>query len=159
VGAFAVFIRRRTPDWHAPTLIDAAVLATSAALLCWVYLLGPMTAHTGITVSVKTVALTYPVLDLLVLAMGVRLALGGGARTLAYRLILGYLGIGLVTDFIYMLQRLDGTYTDSSLVPVGYLIGSTLVGMAALHPSMTQVAEHSDVPAPDAGRRRLVLLA
>src|SRR5262249_36582739 len=33
VGAFAVFIRRRTPDWHAPTLIDAAVLATSAALL------------------------------------------------------------------------------------------------------------------------------
>jgi two-component system cell cycle response regulator len=159
IGAFAVFIHRRTPDWHAPTLIDAAVLATSAALLCWVYLLGPMTAHTGITVSVKMVALIYPVLDLLVLAMGVRLALGGGARTLAYHLILGYLGIGLVTDFIYMLQRLDGTYTDSSLVPVGYLIGSTLVGMAALHPSMTQVAEHSDVPAPDAGRRRLVLLA
>ncbi|GAA2711918.1 hypothetical protein [Actinoplanes palleronii] len=71
-----VFIlRRRTPGWDLPGLIDAAILTVAAGLLCWVYLIGPTVGDTGATAATRLVSAAYPLGDLLLLALGARLVL------------------------------------------------------------------------------------
>src|SRR4051812_8888140 len=66
--ALVMFVRRRTPGVQIPALIDSAMLSIAAGLLWWLYLVSPMTGATGSTLQ-RVVAVAYPVMDLLLLAV------------------------------------------------------------------------------------------
>jgi diguanylate cyclase (GGDEF)-like protein len=159
ITALVILVRRRTPSWDGPTLIDAAVLATSAALLSWTYLLAPLTAGRGHSTLAQLVELAYPVMDVLLLAVALRLTLGAGTRTPAYYMLSGALALSLCGDTAYVMQRLYGTYTDPPWATYLYLVAGVLLGLSALHPSMTRVDTRSAVAAPDATPGRLLVLA
>ena len=154
--ALIVFIHRRTPGRDTVTLIDAAVLAVAAGLLAWVYLISPL-AGTDDSTLAKAVSVAYPTMDLLVLAVALRLMLGVGTRTAAYRLLVGSLAVQLVADLLYALT-ID-TYEDGSFVDAFWFGAYFLLGAAALHPSMRSLDRRSPRTAlhPTAGR--LVMLA
>ena len=155
----AILVRRRTPGWHLPSLLDAAILVTGAGLLFWVYLISPIHASTdGYGLSATLVTVAYPLMDLLVLTVAMFLVLGAGLRPPAYYLLVGGLGANLVTDVIYTFQTLQGTY-DGGLIDGGWLLAYLLLGLAALHPSMRRLDERSPVAAPDATWSRLAALA
>ncbi|WP_433303371.1 diguanylate cyclase [Actinoplanes sp. CA-030573] len=155
VAGLITLVRRRTPEWDLPSLIDAAVVAVAAALLGWVYVIEPMAAGAGGAAQAVTVA--YPVMDLVLLALGVRLMLGAGTRPPAFWLLMIWLLGMLVGDTTYSVQALLGSY-DGTFVDGVWICGVLCLAAAGTHPSMAEVDEPSPAAAPDATKSRLVVL-
>jgi two-component system cell cycle response regulator len=157
--ALLLLVRRRTPSRDQASLIDAAVITLGAALLSWVFLLEPSTRTSGLTVLGRVVSMSYPLGDLLVLAIAVRLALGTGARSMAYRLLIGSLVLCLASNTCYGLMLLAGTYQPGNFLSGSWMLCFVLLGAAALHPSMRRLEEPTPVGEMHAGWARLSLLA
>jgi diguanylate cyclase (GGDEF)-like protein len=158
VGALIGLVRRRTPGWQSATLIDAAIVATAAGLLWWVYVIQPLATAPDLSSLARGVVVAYPIGDLLVLAVAVRLMLGSGTRTPAYHLLVASLAAMLAADFVFAVQMAEGTYVGFSWLDSTWLVSYALLGATALHPSMRRLDERSAVAAPDATRARLALL-
>jgi diguanylate cyclase (GGDEF)-like protein len=158
-AALFVLVRRRTPDRHAATVIDAAVVTVSAGLLWWVYLLAPIAADPEFTVLARLISMAYPLGDLLVLTLLLRLLLGAGARSTALALVATALASFLVADVAFAYLSAADAYRDGSWVDAGWLVAYFLVGAATLHPSMTRTDRIDAAAGPPATPVRLTVLA
>jgi diguanylate cyclase (GGDEF)-like protein len=159
--ALILLVRRRTPSWNAATMLDAAILAIGLGMLWWVYLIGPLASGVDGSESLAStvVSIAYPVMDLIVLVVAIRLAVGSGASSTAFRLLLASLVAMLVADLVYGLQTAAGTYKDGGVPDVLWLTEYVLLGAAALHPSMRLLDQRAKVALPNVTGRRLVLLS
>jgi diguanylate cyclase (GGDEF)-like protein len=90
-------------------------------------------------------ALAYPLLDLLLLGVLVRLLLAPGRQAPAMRLVVGGFVAFLMADYPYAIMALTDTYEVGLPVDAGWMIGAVLWGASALHPSMREIAR----PVPD----------
>jgi diguanylate cyclase (GGDEF)-like protein len=158
--ALILLVRRRTPTWNAATLLDAAILAIGLGMLWWVYLIAPMVtdADGSESLASTSVSIAYPVMDLIVLVVAIRLAVGAGASSTAFRLLLASLVAMLLGDMVYGLQTAADTYQDGGIPDVLWLTEYVLLGAAALHPSMRVLDQQAKVDLPNVTRRRLLLL-
>ncbi|MGA8112660.1 MAG: diguanylate cyclase [Actinocatenispora sp.] len=147
--------RRRRPDLAG--LLDAAILAVVAAMLSWLYLLAPQT-QLDLPLLVKATSLAYPVLDLVLLAVSVRLILGGGRRPTAFFLLSSSLLVILAADAAYAPVQLTGTYDSGNYLDAIWLVGNLLLGAAALHPTMAQLSDSTEPPRSALGTARIVAL-
>jgi two-component system cell cycle response regulator len=153
-----VVVRRRTPGWDGASAIDAAIVAVSAGYLIYEVVIVPtMSVTTGNVTTLVSVA--YPIGDLMLIVVGARLMLGAGPRTMALRLLGGYLGLVLVADTLYSVQSLDGSYRAGNYLDTFWIGASFLLAAAALHPSVRRLAMPSSVVTPDATPARLAVLA
>jgi diguanylate cyclase (GGDEF)-like protein len=159
-AALVLLVRRRTPNWDTATLLDAAILAIGLGMLWWVYLIGPMAADVDGSESLAStaVSIAYPVMDLIVLATAIRLAVGSGARSTAFRLLMGSLLAMLVADMVYGLQTAGDTYRDGGVPDVLWLTEYVLLGAAALHPSMRTLDHRAKVALPNVTAGRVLVL-
>jgi diguanylate cyclase (GGDEF)-like protein len=153
-AALVVFVRRRTPGWDAATLIDAAVLAIGTGVIWWLYLIVPLTEDR----HADAMAVAIPAMDLLVLVVALRLVLGAGTRTAAYRLLVAALLLMLCADVLYAVRSADGSRADGSWVDALRLASYLALGASALHPSMRWLDSRAASATPDAGPVRLGLL-
>jgi two-component system cell cycle response regulator len=140
VAGLALLVRRRTGGRDPAGLMDAAVIAVAAALLCWQFVIS-IQVRDHEAGFVKAVAAGYPVMDLALLAVAVRLVLGAGRRPPAYFLLTASLFATLGADTVYLLQVLYGGYQVGNLLDGVWLAGSLGLGAAALHPSMIRLGE------------------
>jgi two-component system cell cycle response regulator len=154
-----LLVRQRTPRRDRASLIDASVIALGAGLLSWLFLIGPYASNAQLSTLVKMASVAYPVADLLVFAVSVRLLVGPGTRPASYRLLTASLLVVLATDSAYVLMQLTGTYTTGNVLDATWLASYVLLGAAALHPSMRVLAEPSETPRTHTSWRRLALLA
>jgi two-component system cell cycle response regulator len=148
LAGLMLLIRRRAPGRDLPGLVDASVLAVVAALLSWLFLIGP-TAHFEAPTLAKATSLAYPVMDLTLLAVALRLMLGVGRRPLSFFLLSGNLLAFFTADTAYSYQQLEGTYHTGNVLDAIWLGGTLLLGAAALHPTMRRLAERA--PTTDTG--------
>ena len=112
-GVF-LFIRWRSPNRDRRSLIDALTLTVGLALLSWLYLILPYARNSELTWLQKSVAIAYPLGDILVLAMIARLLAPGTARARSVQLLtLGTIGV-LVSDVSYGLIQLHGTFHNGT---------------------------------------------
>jgi diguanylate cyclase (GGDEF)-like protein/PAS domain S-box-containing protein len=157
-AGFILLVRSRRAKSR-EDLIDAMILVTSAGLLFWVYLIEPQTHLKGVGTLGVVISVSYPLWDLLLLAVGARLVFTPGAKSPSYYLLMTSLLALLTADVFYTLELLSGTYETGNLLDWGYLASYVLWGAAALNPSMRDVSQ----PRPRTGlmvsRRRLALLA
>ena len=72
-----IFVRWRTPDRDRRSLIDALTLTVGLALLSWIYLILPYVHNPALSSLQTSVAIAYPLGDVLVLAMLARLLAPG----------------------------------------------------------------------------------
>ncbi len=158
VAGLCLFIRRRTPGRDRPALLDGVILATGATLIGWVFLLGPQVHGGSGSVLVRLTSLAFPVMDLGVLAVALRLLIGAGVRGRSFFLLVGALTLLLGADVVYGLQQLAGVYTAGNFVDLMWLGYYLLLGAAALHPSMSALAEPSPIKELTGGRARLASL-
>jgi two-component system cell cycle response regulator len=158
-AALVLFVRRRTPGWDMVGTVDAGILVVGAGLLSWVFLISPSAYAADVPMLTRVVSAAYPMLDLLMLAVAIRLMLGAGVRTAAFGLVSGFVLLFLVTDTTYGVQSLLGMYEPGVHLEVGWFTAMCLLGAAALHPSMRRLDERCAAAAPSAGRGRLALLA
>ena len=75
-----MFIYWRTPDGDLRSLIDALTLTAGLGLLSWTFLIRPYVNNPALTGLQKTVAIAYPLGDVLMLALLARLLAPGTAR-------------------------------------------------------------------------------
>ena len=129
--------------WGRPRLrdvLDAAIVSVSAAVVIWVVLLGPLARGSSLSGLGTAASLGSTVGDILVLAAIAQLIMSRrGASNLALRAIAASIALTLVSDCVYAYLNISSSYTTGMLIDAGWLLGYTLFGAAALHPSMRSI--------------------
>jgi diguanylate cyclase (GGDEF)-like protein/PAS domain S-box-containing protein len=140
-AGLAIFIWWRTPDRDRRSLIDAATLTAGLALLSWIYLILPYVHNPALSSLQKSVAIAYPLGDVLLLAMLARLLAPGAGRTRCVQfLTLGAVAV-LASDSSFGLIQLHGSFHNGTVVDLGWAVFYGAWGAAALHPTMTELTQ------------------
>ncbi|MEV4516734.1 EAL domain-containing protein [Dactylosporangium sp. NPDC049525] len=149
-AALTILVRRQSPGGDRAALLDASIITVGMALLTWVFLIHPYLDGSGGSALERVTAVSYPLGDVLVLAVLARLGSGRTAGSTSFRLLLVSLLALLATDGIFTWQQLRGQFDVGGWVDVGWIVFYVGIGCAALHPDMRRLAE----PVP-AGPARL----
>ena len=159
VGGLLLLIRRRNPGRDRDSVIDSMIVAIGIGTMQWVFLMSPVAHDSASTLLQKLVGMAYPFMDLVLLTVVIRLAMGAGKKAPSLYLM-GAAALSLfLTDTLYTYISVQGlVYNQSGYLEAGWGIFYLLWGAAALHPSMRNLSDK----APDVERRmsklRLLLL-
>ncbi|MGB2873842.1 MAG: EAL domain-containing protein [Gaiellaceae bacterium] len=158
IGGMLLLVKRRNPRRDLAALIDALILTIGIGLLSWVFLIAPNIHLSGLSWLAQSVSIAYPLGDVLLLAVAIRLAVDAGKRAPAFYLLVSSIVCLLATDSAYNYALLKNTYHHQLVYDAGWIFYYLLWGAAALHPSMRALEE----PAPGLRTRltplRLALL-
>jgi signal transduction histidine kinase len=150
-----LLVRRIGVEDRRVGFLDAALLTVAFGLCQWIFLMEDV-VHSPGSVAEKVVALSYPAMDVVLLAALVFLALTPAWRTPAYRYLAASVVFLLVADEIYGVA--PDAYADASWLDAGWLLSYVLWGVAALCPSMRALSEPRRSRAPRLTTMRLVVL-
>jgi diguanylate cyclase (GGDEF)-like protein/PAS domain S-box-containing protein len=140
-AALMIFIWWRTPDRDRRSVIDALTLTVGLALLSWIYLVSPYVHNSGLSWLQRSVAMAYPLGDVLVLAMLARMLAPGMGRARSVQILtVGAVAV-LTSDTAYGLIELHGIFHNGTVVDLGWAVFYGGWGAAALHPTMTEVTQ------------------
>ena len=160
IAGVLLLVRQRSPGRDRASLIDSLIIAIGIGTLSWVFLLAPYAHDQSLTLLEKLTAMAYPIMDLLLFGVAVRLAVDRGKRTPAFYLMAGSIMVLFTTDTIYTLILLHGTYDNTTgLLELGWGFFYLLWGAAALHRSMVDLDEPTPAGELQHPRRRLAVLA
>jgi signal transduction histidine kinase len=153
-----LLVRGRAPGRDAASLIDATIVTTGVGMLSWVFLIGPYVRLPDLSLAERLVSIAYPLGDVLLLAVAVRLWRAGGNRAVASRLLAFGLLALLAVDTVYGLSVLNSAWQIGGPVDAVWMLYYVALGLAALHPSMVSLSEPVP-PSTRLTRTRLALLA
>jgi signal transduction histidine kinase/DNA-binding response OmpR family regulator/HPt (histidine-containing phosphotransfer) domain-containing protein len=158
-AALLMFQSRRLARDRAST-IDPIIVAVGVGMLAWVFLMRPYVAEFSLSLPQRLVSVAYPLMDVLLLAVLVRMLLVRGERPFAYYPLVAGVLCTLAFDTSYTISTLKGTYQTGGPVDALEMLFLVMFGTAALHPSMTELSD-GVVPDPETRltRGRLALLA
>ena len=129
-----VLIRRGSRAGPA-TMIDASIIALGLGVQFWVFVIHPVASSADQPTLDRLISTTYPVMDVLVLAVAARLAVMASGRRPAYT----YLGVGvaglLIADASSGVIQLSRAFHVGTLVDAGWMVFYLSWGISALHPS------------------------
>ena len=150
-------MRASNPTRDRGAVIDALVITIGIGTLAWVFLMAPYAHDGSLALATKATSIAYPVMDLLLLSVSVRLLLSDTRRELSARLLGCALIVLLATDAVYGWLLLHGGYETGGLLDAGWIAFYLLIGAAALHPSMHRLSEPRAARPTRLTRRRLLL--
>jgi PAS domain S-box-containing protein len=136
--------------------LDAALLALVVGVCGWA-LFASDSMTTG-SVATRIVAVAYPVADLVLLALLVRLVFVRGSRTPSYWLLLAGVIALFVADAGYVIPATSDSYRPGGWLDVVWLSSYVFFGLAALHPSMGRLVRPRVGHAPSLPMRRALVL-
>jgi diguanylate cyclase (GGDEF)-like protein len=116
--------------------LDAGMWTVGAVVAAWLPLMSPFVHDPDLTVPERLTALSYPFLDLVLLLLVIQQLSHRARRAVPHRLLLLSLTALLVTDAVYGIRSLDGSYVSGEATDVGWLVCYVAAGAAALHPGM-----------------------
>jgi len=153
-----IFIYLRTPGGDRRSLIDALTLTAGVALLSWTFLMRPFVDNAELSGLEKSVAIAYPLGDVLLLALLVRLLAPGIRRCRSVQLLtVGTVAL-LAADTAYQAAQVQGTYHNGTIIDLGWAIFYSAWGAAALHPVMARLTEPGLRQQVEVSPSRLALL-
>jgi len=133
-------VRGRRQGRDRAAFLDAAIITAGVAIIGIVFVVTPAANAAGTTLLEQAVGAAYPLGDLLVLALALRLLTAGLVRNAALWAVLGCLVALLGADLSYLLQ-----VSDDATYPVwidhSFLVSYLLLGFAAIHPSAHTLSE------------------
>jgi signal transduction histidine kinase len=158
IAGLLMLLYRRSPGRDIASLIDSLIVTIGLGTLSWIYLMAPYATDAELGMSTKLISMAYPVMDVLLLAVAVRLAVSAGRRGLSFLLLTVGIVALLITDAIYGWLLLHGGYETGGLLDGGWIVFYGLLGAAALHPSMRLLGEPQPAPAVGLTAGRLAML-
>ncbi len=158
-AGLVLLIRARNTRHNRADLIDASILAVALGTVLWVFQIQRTLNVTNLPPLATFFTVSYPLLDLVLLALALRLVVGAGRREPAFWLVLGAVVAQLSGDIGYAESALRGTFHFGSPLFACWMIAYLLLGAAALHPSMCELTARSGEPRRTTPRHRLPLLA
>jgi hypothetical protein len=127
---------RRLRDGEGGAGLDALIVTAGLGALSWIYLIQPYVHDANMTWFTKVISIAYPLGDILLLCVLMRLLFGGGTRSTSVRLlVLGTVGV-LVADCVYGWIQLHGLWKVGGPTDLGWVLFYVCWGAAALHPAM-----------------------
>lgn len=162
IAGILLLVRHRSPGRDRASLIDSLIVGIGVGTISWVFLILPYVQDATLSLAEKLVAMAYPLMDLILVTVAVRLAVGSGRRPAAFHLMMGSIAVLFITDSIYGWIVLHGGYDNTTgFLEGGWGLFYLLWGAAALHPSTHMfdepAVEHGHEPGQS--RRRLLILA
>jgi signal transduction histidine kinase len=152
-----VGIRWRTPRTDVRVLIDAAIVTVSAATIGWVYVAETWNAESSRFDAF--VASAYPIADVLLCAIAVRLALGGSWRDVrALQLLLFAVAMTFLGDLLFALGELGGIEAEK-MADALLVIAIPVFGLAGSHPTMVALTEEAPAPPAEPSVSRMLFLS
>ncbi|WP_018880786.1 GGDEF domain-containing protein [Thioalkalivibrio sp. ALE30] len=137
--------------------VDALIVGISAAVLGWALLIAPYTYDPGLGWLQLLVSTGYPVADLILLVLVLRLVFLQRTGITAHSfLLLGMLAY-LAADLLYAHGNSAGWYRAGGLTDALWLVAYALIAAAAWHPSARVEPRTHTSPAELSGRRLLIL--
>ncbi len=158
IAGMLLLIHERDETRDRASLIDALIITVGAATLSWIYLMAPYAHDQTLSLLTKLTSIAYPTMDVLVLGVVLRLAVGSHRRGQAFGFLVGGTIALLLTDAIYGWKLLHGGYATGGVLDVGWAMFYALLGASALHPSMRSLSEPAPAPDGRLTRPRLLLL-
>ena len=156
-AGLVLMIRARRRGLDVAGLVDSTIVAVGLGLVSWVVLAGPVARAVDDSGVARVVGVAYPAVDILLLALVVRLLIGAGARTPAFHLLVGAASTLLVADTAFALTE-AADVGDGGLGDLAYMACYVLWGTAALHPSMAELTSTGERRGAMFTRRRLAAL-
>ena len=124
------------------SLIDASIIVGGAAMLAWVFIFAPFAHDASIPVTARLFKMLYPLANLILLAVSVRLAVSRGARTPAFALLLFAMVASLIANTLSLSEiEAGGVSLPSSPVDVAAFFAYIFAGAAPLHASMRSLTD------------------
>jgi signal transduction histidine kinase len=158
VAGLLLLVRAQTPGRDRSSLIDAVIIATGLGLLSWVFLIVPYVRAPDLTMMQRLVSIAYPVADVLLLAVAIRLWRPGSVRNMASLLLTLCLSALLVSDTVYGLSQLTIGWVPGGALDLIWIVYALGLGASALHPSMRLLSEPAPAPTPKLTWQRRMLL-
>jgi signal transduction histidine kinase len=158
-AGLVVATRRRMPILDTQAPIDAAIVAVSALLFVSFYVIAPTLSDSTLSWTETVVTIAYPVVDVIVLAVALRFVMGRSWNVPALRLLVLGLGLTLLGDLLYSLDVETRLTNQIYIVDTMLLGGVLLIGLAALHPSMTAFTAEAGEAEERTPVHRLILIA
>jgi diguanylate cyclase (GGDEF)-like protein len=150
-------IRQRSPGRDWASLLDAAIAAVGTFAVLGVLVIDTYVADGSMQWAGRLISVCYPVMDVALVAVAVRLVGVVPLRRPAYALLTAGLCSLLVADTIYGVLNSAGTFETGGFADLFWLGFYVLIGAAALQPSVvgpTQARSSSS----QISRSRLVML-
>lgn len=138
-----VMVRTRRAGTDRAAFLDAAILATGAAVLLTAFVIAPVARDTELGGLAKIVSSAYPVGDVFLLAALSRMLTSPGARNSSYWLLLVALVVTTATDSVWnvVVTVSNDALTDQRWFNAAWLTGYLLIAAAATRRTMVLVAE------------------
>ena len=140
-AGLALMIRRHAPGREWSSLIDALIITAVASMLSWTFLMAPYANDPELSLLESLVSIAYPLGDILLAVVLVRLLFVQGKRLPAYTLLSIGVALLMLTDTVYAAMTLADTYQTGSPVDLGWMLSYVFFGTAALHTSMNAPVE------------------
>jgi diguanylate cyclase (GGDEF)-like protein len=158
ITAFAVllFIRARRAGSDRSALLDALVVTATFGSVLYVLVVAPYLATSDLPLLGVLIAGAYPFMDAVLLMLVSRLLFGARHINPALVLLAAWAATQLIADTTYGIHRVGGSLRDGGLPFYGYMTAALLIGAAALHPTMRDIAVPNDLAPQPTRRARLV---
>ncbi|HEX4746717.1 MAG TPA: EAL domain-containing protein [Gaiellaceae bacterium] len=157
-AALLLMIRKQAPGRDWPSLIDAGIVTVGVGLVGWTFLVHPALTNDSSALA-TSVALAFPVMDILLVSLAARMVLGPGLRSPAFAMVTVALVFQLAGDALYGFGSLHGWYQVGDSVDLFFVLAAVLWGTAALHPSMVELTEPNPDPEQRLSGKRLAVLS
>ncbi len=156
VGLMLLMHRRlRIPD--GAELLDTTIITAGIGLLAWVLFVRPIMTRLDGSLAAASVGLAYPVFDIVLAAVIIRLVTTASTRSPALNLVVLAVALLAIGDVVAGVRTL--AYVSNAPIYDVFWLGSFVAwGAAALHPSMRNITEPGDTGRRAVGSHRLFAL-
>jgi hypothetical protein len=140
------FVQRQSAEEELDPILlrtgACAMVSVMLGIFAWELIIWPHNDH-RISLVWRVVVAAYPLADLVLIALVLRLLLGGAIRNRAFVLIAASVLCFLIADVGWAVMLRSGTDPaplTQHLLEMCSMSGQALIGAAALHPAMTGIA-------------------
>ncbi|MEV6770244.1 GGDEF domain-containing protein [Nocardia sp. NPDC051030] len=158
IGAAAVlWLRPRQNSTDHDLLLDSGLIGLGALLLSWTFLISPI-LHRTAGVSFTTItAITYPIVDALLLTVVAHSVVTSPRSETSLRLVYLAMLVILAGDLGYNLETAGSADLGRQILLMPLQLAYTLIGAAALHPTMVMLGAPRDIHAHRSRQRASII--
>ncbi|MGK2950417.1 MAG: diguanylate cyclase domain-containing protein, partial [Acidimicrobiales bacterium] len=158
VAAMAQVVRSRSGSERHIHLLDTLIISVGLGVLVWVVFISPYLHDEGLSWPARLVAVSYPLVDLLLFAAVARLLVQAGITTGGDRLLALWVANQLAADLTYSVTSLQGTFAVQDPSVALYASSFVVLGAVLLHPTALARKEVAAPEQPASGARRIAVV-
>ncbi|WP_245717204.1 GGDEF domain-containing protein [Nocardia jejuensis] len=158
IGAAAVlWLRPRQNSTDHDLLLDSGLIGLGALLLSWTFLISPILHRSGGLSFTTITAVTYPIVDALLLTVIAHSVVTSARSAPSLRLVYVAMLVILAGDIGYNLETAGSAELGRQMQLMPLQLAYTLVGAAALHPTMVELGGPREIHAHRSRQRASII--